>query len=126
MVVLGWIIYVGGDWEQSLSVLLLCRRIALLLGCRSMLLLYRRWVLAGAGYGGGDICVGDSGGSDILVVILVLEVLDGGGGGGDGRLCMWVVIDCTGVEQNSVFYCAAGMCFCCGAGVYSLCIVGVW
>ena len=32
-------------------------------------------MLAGAGYGGGDICVGDSGGSDILVVILVVDVL---------------------------------------------------
>ena len=82
-------------------------------------------MLAGARYGGGDICVGDSGGSDILVVILVVDVLDGGGGGGgDGRLYMWVVIDCTGVEPKLVFYCAAGMCFCCGAGVYSLCIVG--
>ena len=75
---LGWKVYVGGDWEQSLSVLLLCRRSALLLRSRSILLLYRRWVLAGVGYLGGDICVGDSGGSDILVVSLVVVVLNGG------------------------------------------------
>ena len=114
MVVLGWIVYIGGDWEQSLSVLLLCNRSALLLGCRSMLLFYRRWVLAGTGYGGGDICVGDSGGSDILVVSLVVVVLNSGG----GRLRVWVVIDGSGVEPNLVFCCAPGTCSCCGAGVY--------
>ena len=53
--------------------------------------------------------------STLLLCILVVVVLDGGG----GRLCMWVVIDGSGVEPKLVFCCAAGMCSCCGAGVYS-------
>ena len=50
----------------------------------------------------------------------MVVVLDGGGGGGgDGWLCIWVVIDGSGVEPKLVFCCAAGKCSCCGAGVYS-------
>ena len=55
--------------------------------CR--ILLYRRWGLGGTWYLGGDICVGDSGGSCILVDILVM--VDGVVVGGVGGWWWWVV-----------------------------------
>ena len=46
--------------------------------------------MGGTGYLGGDICVGDSGGSCILVDILVM--MDGGGGWGCWRV---VLVGCV-------------------------------
>ena len=82
---------------------------------------------------GGDICVGDSGGSCILVDILVM--MDGGGGwrcwrvvlvGCVGGLCNWVVLVVGHVDFKLSSRCAVGMRAYCGEGVYSCCIVDGW
>ena len=75
---------------------------------------------------GGDICVGDPGGRGILVVILVVVMVVGGGGWlgwwcwrvvvvGSVWVWCWLVVVCSknGAARS-----------CCGAGVYSCCIVG--
>ena len=55
-----------------------------------------------------------------VLVILGVVLFSSGAGcdGGGGGLCMWIVLIGSGVEQE--------LCSCCGAGVYSCCIVGGW
>ena len=55
-----------------------------------------------------------------VLVILGAVVFSGGAGcdGGGGGLCMWMMLVGSGVEQK--------LSSCCGAGVYSCCIVSGW
>ena len=54
-----------------------------------------------------------------MLVIIGIVVFSGGAGcDGGGGLCMWMMLVGSGVEQK--------LSSCCGAGVYSCCIVSGW